>query len=122
MPLTPKQDAFCHEYIKDSNGKQAAIRAGYTGASAEVEASRLLRIPKVKARVEELRKPIQEAALLTLEDHVKELALLRDMAKDEKQIGAAITAETNRGKAVGLYVERTKGEQDVTVRVRYEDA
>ena len=49
MALTPKQEDFVREYLKDLNGKQAAIRAGYAQGSAEVTASRLLRNAKVSA-------------------------------------------------------------------------
>lgn len=52
--LTDQQELFCREYLKDTNGKQAAIRAGYSEATAEVKASQLLRIVKVRARVDEL--------------------------------------------------------------------
>lgn len=40
--LTAKRRAFCHEYIIDHNGTQAAIRAGYSDKGAAVTASRLL--------------------------------------------------------------------------------
>ena len=32
--LTDKQKAFCDEYLVDLNGKQAAIRAGYSEKTA----------------------------------------------------------------------------------------
>lgn len=51
--LNPKQRLFVAEYLKDKNGKQAAIRAGYSPKTAEVQASRLLSVVKVKAAVEE---------------------------------------------------------------------
>ena len=47
MSLTAKQAAFVAAYLVDSNGKKAAIKAGYSKAGAEVAASRLLRHPKV---------------------------------------------------------------------------
>jgi len=56
MPLNRKQEVFCNEYIIDLNGTQAAIRAGYSEKTAEVKASQLLRIVKVKDRVSELQK------------------------------------------------------------------
>lgn len=34
MKLTPRQKMFCDEYIKDCNGRQAAIRAGYSKKTA----------------------------------------------------------------------------------------
>lgn len=40
--LTPKQEAFVREYLIDLNGTQAAIRAGYSTATANEQASRLL--------------------------------------------------------------------------------
>src|ERR1700746_3486508 len=46
--LTPKQSRFVEEYLVDLNGKQAAIRAGYSANTAEVQASRLLRIVKIQ--------------------------------------------------------------------------
>ncbi len=49
--LTPKQQRFVAEYLVDFNGKQAAIRAGYAPNSAEVVASKLLRLAKVSAAV-----------------------------------------------------------------------
>lgn len=58
--LNDQQMRFVTEYLKDCNGKQAAIRAGYAPRSAEVHASRLLSLDKVKneikARQTELRK------------------------------------------------------------------
>lgn len=49
--LNEKQQLFADEYLKDFNGKQAAIRAGYAEASAEVTASRLLSNAKVQAYI-----------------------------------------------------------------------
>lgn len=40
--LTPKQELFCREYLKDLNATQAAIRAGYSEKTANEQASRLL--------------------------------------------------------------------------------
>lgn len=47
--LTPKVIAFVQEYLRDFNGRQAAIRAGYSQKTADQAASRLLRSPAVKS-------------------------------------------------------------------------
>lgn len=52
--LTDKQESFCLQYAIDKNGKQAAIRAGYSEKTAEQQASRLLSNVKVKARIDTL--------------------------------------------------------------------
>ena len=45
--LNAKQARFVDEYLKDLNAKQAAIRAGYSPHTAEVQGSRLLSHAKV---------------------------------------------------------------------------
>jgi len=45
--MRPRKYAFAQEYPLDRNGTAAAIRAGYGPTGAHVEASRLLRNPKV---------------------------------------------------------------------------
>jgi len=42
MALTPKQQQFVLEYLKDLNATQAAIRAGYAPKDADVQGPRLL--------------------------------------------------------------------------------
>lgn len=63
---------------------------------------------KVSARVAELRKPVADAAQVTLAGHLTRLSELRDAAEKEGKYSAAVTAEIARGKAAGLYVERTE--------------
>jgi phage terminase small subunit len=46
--LSAKVKLFCNEYLIDMNGKQAAIRSGYSEKTAEVQASRLLSNVKVQ--------------------------------------------------------------------------
>lgn len=52
--LTDRQEIFCHEYLKDLNGTQAAIRAGYSRDSAPQTASEILSYPHVRDRVQQL--------------------------------------------------------------------
>ena len=49
MPkLTPKQKAFCDEYLIDLNVTQAAIRSGYSKKYATDKAYKLLENPVIK--------------------------------------------------------------------------
>lgn len=52
MTLTPKQQRFVDEYLVDLNGTQAAIRAGYSGKTANEQAARLLAKASVKAAID----------------------------------------------------------------------
>jgi phage terminase small subunit len=47
--MTPKQNAFVAEYLKDLNATQAAIRAGYSEATAYSQGQRLLNHVEVSA-------------------------------------------------------------------------
>ena len=53
--LTKKQEQFCREYLVDLNGKRAAIRAGYSEKTAEVQVSKLLGNVLVQKVIEELK-------------------------------------------------------------------
>lgn len=117
--LTPKQELFA-QAVASGKSQSDAYRAAYkVGANTKPEtvnqaASRIMADSNVAARVAELRKPIAEKAQMTLESHLRDLMMLRNMAVKEKQIGAAITAEIARGKAAGVHVERS--ERLVTTR------
>lgn len=52
--LTPRQAAFVREYLVDRNGTQAAIRAGFSRASARTQAAQMLRIAKVREAADAL--------------------------------------------------------------------
>lgn len=53
--LTPKQELFCREYLKDLNATQAAIRAGYSEKSAAAQGCENLIKPNVAERIIELK-------------------------------------------------------------------
>lgn len=52
MALTPKQQRFVAEYLKDSNATQAAIRAGYSAKTAGSQGHDLLKKPEIAAAVQ----------------------------------------------------------------------
>lgn len=76
MALTPKQEAFCLEYIKDLNATQAAIRAGYSEKTATAIAAENLTKPNVAARVEELMKERSKRTEITADLILGELLKL----------------------------------------------
>jgi phage terminase small subunit len=63
--LRPKVQNFCREYIIDRNGKQAAIRAGYSPKTAHVQASQHLSKLNVRLAVDALTRQYTEALDLT---------------------------------------------------------
>lgn len=62
--LTPQQEIFCQEYIKNPIMYQAFIKAypkakNWKRNSADAEASRMLDNPKIDARIKQLTKKIE---------------------------------------------------------------
>jgi hypothetical protein len=62
--------------------------------------------PLVAKYIGELREEIQKKYEVTFENHITELARLRDESKGKGAWSAAINAEVARGKAAGLYVDQ----------------
>lgn len=71
-----KQKLFCREYVKDYNGTQAAIRAGYSPKTASVQASRLLKKSDI---LELIRKNQQEVLNSTCLSEEKLINKLQDI-------------------------------------------
>lgn len=109
MPaLSDRQQRFVDAYLVDPNATKAAIAAGYSAATAKQQGSRLLTNVDVAAAIEKRRSKAAEKADLTLQAHLETLNHLRDQAAAANQYSAAVSAEVSRGKAVGLYVDKTE--------------
>lgn len=65
MPLTPKQQRFVAEYLKDLNATQAAIRAGYSEKTAYSIGNENLSKPEIAAAVQAGQAKQLEKAELT---------------------------------------------------------
>lgn len=115
--LTNKQEEFAQEIVKGST-QADAYRAAYDAGSMKDEtiwsnASRLIDNSKVKARIQELRQPSIDKVQLTLESHLTDLLKLRNMAAKDEKWSAAIQAETIRGKAAGLHIDKVDVKQEL---------
>jgi len=109
QPLNQKQKLFCKEYFKGQTATESAIKAGYTKdrKGAKTQGSVLLNHnPVVRNYLIDLEITASQRDAVSLEDHLSTLHDLREEAKDQGQISAAITAEVHRGKAGGLYIDR----------------
>ena len=73
--MNARQQRFTEEFLQDANAKQAAIRAGYSAKSAEVNGPRLLRNAQVAAVIAEKQKERSERLRVTADMVVQELAL-----------------------------------------------
>lgn len=121
--LPAKRQRFVDEYCVDFNGKQAAIRAGYSVKTANEQAARLLAIVNVKKALEEKKTEIAESSKLKTSDVIDELRRIafsditqvmsfsaskakikssRKLSEDAKKIVASVS-QTQAGLTVKLH-------------------
>lgn len=78
MPLHGRRLRFATEFLKDQNATQAAIRAGFSPASARQQASRMLQDPRVKAAIHDVEARIVDKVVTeraaTLDRTIREIA------------------------------------------------
>lgn len=73
MELNEKQKIFCQEYMKDLNGTQAAIRAGYSEKTARSIGNRLLTNVDIQAYIQELQEGIRKRNQITVDEIMSDL-------------------------------------------------
>ena len=112
--LTEMQQRFAEFLVfGDENGPmtktEAALRAGYSPKRARQEGSELTNpklSPLVVKHIGELKEERLKKHEVTYDGHISELARLREAALKKGSFSSAVNAETNRGKAAGLYIDR----------------
>lgn len=108
--LSPKQEKYAQNVAKGMSKKDAAVQAGYS----EKNASRAGYVldskanPLVKERIGALQEKAAKKVELDLSTHLTDLKDIREGAMRNGAWSAAVTAEVARGKAAGLYVNRSE--------------
>lgn len=74
--IKARQEEFCRQYLIDLNGKQAAIRAGYSARTAEFQASRLLSNVKVQDYLQHVQAEARKRTDITRDEVLSELAAI----------------------------------------------
>jgi uncharacterized protein YjcR len=111
-------DVFCSGETNFSL-MESALASGYGGKGTLEERKEKARVigsylmneekyPHVRAEVERRFKQAQEKSEISLDQHLRELASLRDEARDNNNFSASVKAEELRGKASGLYITKTE--------------
>ena len=112
--LTEMQKRFCQYLVFGGpdgpvNKMEAAEMAGYSPKRARIEGSELTN-PRHSPLVVKYRDELEQERNLKFgvnyDGHVAELARIKSLALKKNSFSAAVNAETNRGKAAGLYIDR----------------
>lgn len=120
VSFTKKQKCFADEYLKDYNGKQAAIRAGYSEKTAENQASRMLRLVKVAEYLGKRQIEKEKKIGITIEaiiDELKEIGF-GIVDGDKLKMNDKIKALELLGKHLGMFSESKDKETEVNIMVQ----
>lgn len=137
--MTDKQKRFCDEYLIDCNGKQAAIRAGYSEKTAYSIAAENLKKPEVKQYLEQQMQQLHSAKVADAQEVMAYLtAVMRGEQTEEvpllcgegcqqlaeKTVGAKerLKAAELIGKRYGMFTDKMDLEGVAAVRIVGADA
>ena len=98
-----RQRRFVVEYLKDSCGAQAAIRAGYSPNCARQQAWDLLTRPDIRAALDVARAQFAERLECTVESVLQRLVDVSAEAREAEQYSAAIRSLDLLGRHLGLF-------------------
>ena len=102
--LTGKMIAFVAEYLKDFNGTQAAIRAGYSENTARSIASENLTKPDIQAEIEKQMKDVIGDRNKIIYENV---LYWRDLRNDpESRESDKLKASEYLGKYGGMFIDK----------------
>lgn len=102
------------EYLIDSNGKRAAISAGYSAKTAEAQASRLLRNVKVAEALKVKNERVAARAEVTKE---KVLAGLMKEAENAEAPSARVAAWSWLGRSLAMFTDNQRVEIEAPDRI-----
>lgn len=104
MSLTDKQKAFVREYLIDSNGTQAAIRAGYSENSARQIADQLMSKEEIKQAIRENQKNLEQRSDLSKLDILEMHKQIAELTRyDINHCHKAIKAASEISRMLGYY-------------------
>lgn len=108
--LNAKQQQFVAEYLIDLNATQAAIRAGYSEKTAQVQSSRLLSNAMVAHLIAEGASKRIKKAEITAQDVLEGLHLEATRTGDGASHSARVQAWGLLGKYHKLFTDRFEGD------------
>jgi phage terminase small subunit len=121
-----RHELFCQGVAAGKPASQAYRDAGYTatGNASEVEASKLVRNPKVAARIRELKAATLQRHAVTIDSLMADTQDIKDRALKGKrpQLMTALNATIAMAKLAGLWVEKRENTNRHVDPTRLSDA
>ena len=104
--LSPKMERFCLSIVEGDGASEAYKSAYATTNMADdtiaVEASRLLRDPRVRSRIEELRISLQRSLGISRATLLREIDEARDLARVNGDVKTVLSAIMSKARLLGF--------------------
>lgn len=111
MPPKVNKLMFAQRYAETGNGTAAIKYAGFTGVSAGVEASKLLKNEEVAAMIAQIKADAMKESAYTLKVAMDEAKAVCEFAIKTKNANAYAKAVELRSKLSGLLIEKHQVQQ-----------
>lgn len=129
--LSNQQKLFCQEYLKlGMNGTQAYLnvyKSVKKEATARTNASRLLTNANIQEYIKELQEKVEEKAIVSIEDIVKELykigfSNVKDLYDESGKLKEISTIDTNVASAISsIKVQQRAGAMNLSLKKESKD-
>lgn len=106
--LTAKQRAFVEEFLKDLNGTQAVLRAGYKTKHPNRIAFQLMEKPEIRLAIDGLRAERTKNSDVTKDYVLRKIMRTLESAEQADNYNAVLRAAELLAKHLGMFVERTE--------------
>lgn len=106
--LKPRHERFCRSFIECANASLAAKVAGYAPASARNAGYRLLRHPRIAARITEIQRETAQAHCRNVDVLLGKLEMIYRRAVDDRHFSAAARAVELQAKLAGVGTVATR--------------
>ena len=100
-PLRPRHEAFCQYFVLGGNATYAARAAKYSPQSSGNQGYRLMRQPRIRARIAEIRRGLARAYAVDAEVLLGKLEALYQRANEDHQFHAAVRAVEAQARIAG---------------------
>lgn len=111
--LPPRYEKFCAEYVATGDAQKAYVAAGFSAKNPQ-GGSRLLKNPHIQARLEDYRGVVLRKMEWDVRKVLEGLGEVFNEAKDHKDYTNANRALENVAKHLGMFIERTKQDINIT--------
>ena len=91
-PLRSRHEAFCQYFVLYGSAANATREAGYAPASCKNQGYRLMRQPRIRARVADIRRELARKYALDAEVLLGKLEVLYQRANEDHHFHAAVRA------------------------------